>query len=150
MPSTTTARLMASLAAALEAVVPCEQLASDDAFAVFIGERPRDLRFGAQRTVHLSASAGRRVNNSAWCDEWETMLIIENTVPFSTGITDVAGWSSMQMVIEDAEALLEAAYTWAAAQPGVTIDPQPAPVQDTADGLLVCVRGISLRYQRTE
>jgi len=150
MPSTTTARLMASLAAALEAVVPCEQLASDDTFAVFIGDRPREMMFGAQRTVHLSGAAGRRVNNSAWCDEWETVLAIENTVPLSTGITDTSGWSSMQMVIEDAEALLEAAYTWAAAQPGVTIDPQPAPVQDTADNVLVCVRGISLRYQRTE
>lgn len=149
MPSTTTARLMASLAAALEAVVPCEQLASDDTFAIFIGERPRELSFGAQRTVHLTGAAGRRANNSAWCDEWETVLAIENTVPLSTGYGHNS-WSSVQMVIEDAEALLEAAYTWAAAQPGVTIDPQPAPVQDTADNVLVCVRGISLRYQRTE
>lgn len=150
MPSTTTARLLASLAQALEAVVPCEQLASDDVFAVFIGERPRELSFGAQRTVHLMANAGRRVNNSAWCDEWETSLFIENAVMLSTGLTDASGWSSMQMVIEDAEALLEAAYTWAAQTPGVTIDPQPAPVQDAGDGVLVCVRGMTLRYQRTE
>lgn len=147
----TTAELLDSLGAALEAVAPAKPLAADDSFAVFIGERPRDISFGAQRTVHVAAYAGMRRNNTAWCDEWETTVTIENAMPLDAGNAEPGGehWSSLQLVIADAESLLEAAYDWAAATAGVDIDPQPAPVQDTQDGALVCVRVLTLRYQRT-
>lgn len=152
MPSLTTAQLLDELGQALEAVSPCQPLRESDEFAVFMHERDPDLGWGTQRTVHLAAQAGRRFANSALCDEWETTISIENDVQRDTG-SDAPGsehWSGMLIVVEDAEALLDAAYAWAAGRAGVTFfDPQPGAVQEQAEGALVCIRTITLRYQRT-
>ena len=100
--STTTRKILDELVTQIDAVAPYQPSSPDDRFRTRVGQR---VALRGSRAVVLSATGGRRINAGRSCSDYETEITID------VFYVDAQG-RSLGKAIEDAEAIVEALYTW--------------------------------------
>lgn len=147
MSFASTAAVLSSIVARIEALTPSEIAGHDDAFRATAAINA--LITSGQRAVLVEGSAGiRKVGGNRNCNEWLTQINITqfyNDVPTEDGAQTV-----MQRAIQDCEDILADLYTWATAEPGIYgLEADLATPQDNGDGELQITRTIRVAFART-
>lgn len=145
MSFSSTAAVVASMAARIEALDPPSQVSADDRFRCQC--RPAVDSTGS-RAVHLLGSGGiRKVGANRHCETWQTR--IEVVAYYVDQPTEPGADTVHQVAIADAEAILADLYTWASEKDGINrIAPQLAEVQADGQGEIIVSRFLDVEFER--
>lgn len=145
MAFTSSAAVLDSVKAVIEATVPGDNTGADDRFRVQIAATPT---ITGNRAVLLSGMGGKRKHLSGRTSvDWEAQFDL--TIYYNDVLTEAGQPSVDQRALRDSEDLLAAIYDWAAATVGINqIDPDFANVANDGQGEIQASRTIRVEFQR--
>jgi len=141
-----TATILDLLKVRIEALVPAVQFGADDLFRVIIGTG--EVMTGP-RQVQLTSTAGiRKPIGGQTCNDWESTITIE--VDYADNPPGEGQWGAYSLAIQDAEDMLADIYAWSVTTAGIlNIEPDPATIDPSGDGLITSSRTIFIQFERS-
>ncbi len=146
MSFTSTAAVLDSIKARIEALTPSTQLNADDRFYVLIDPPNSDVTYES-RAVFLSAYAAVPDHPSKVCNQWSSQITLDVAYGFQP--SDEGQPTTTQTALRDAEDILADLLLWTTTTDGILgIYPEMGVIAPSGNGFLSCSRIFRVEFQR--
>jgi len=141
--ATTIVDVLDSLRAAIEAVIPHDQVNEDDVFRTFTLGAPVRR---SSRAMLVTATPPIRAMPGLTCYDWQTTVTLSTL--YAIGQAEEDQRTAYERALLDSENVAEAIYTWVASGVVLNATLQEGDISPDNDGALVCERQLVLQWTR--
>ena len=141
--ATTVVDVLDLLRAAIEAVVPHDQVNEDDVFRTFTLGAPVRR---SSRAMLVTATPPIRSMPGLTCYDWQTTITLSTL--YAIGQAEEDQRTAYERALLDSENIAEAIYTWVASGAVLHATLQEGDISPDNDGALVCERQLVLQWTR--